>query len=125
MADRKSIVEIHRNGAWHQAAELVAYGADRCRFEYLPDYVFGNTGPWPVAHGLPLGLEPDRFVAGPSGQEVDRRPPAFVYDLVPQGRGRRYLLERLGLADSDNLVLPLALAGACNPIGCVRLTTGL
>lgn len=118
-------VELHRDGAWHAAAELIELGPDRCRFDYLPEYVFGTTDPWPVAHGLPLGLEPDRYVEGPTGKEADRTPPAFVYDLVPQGKGRKYLLERLKLTDSDNLVLPLVLAGAFNPIGCVRLSTAL
>lgn len=79
-----STIDIHRSGAWQPAATVQALGPDRCRFEYLPDYVFGHPDPWPVAMGVPLGFEPDRFVEGPTGREADRRPPSFLYDLVPQ-----------------------------------------
>ncbi len=59
------------------------------------------------------------------GLEPDRRPPAFVYDLVPQGRGRKFLLSCLKLEDSDEMVMPLVMAGAFNPIGCLRLDTAM
>lgn len=120
-----TVIQIHRDGAWTNAAELQALGPDKCRFEYLPEYVFSNEAPWPVALGLPIGIEPDRFVEGPTGMEADRRPPAFLFDLVPQGKGRKYLLEQLNLADSDNLILPLVMAGAFNPIGCLRFESAL
>ena len=121
-ASSSTVVEIHRNGVWYPAATLTALGADRCRFDYLPEYIFGSD-PRPVSLRLPLGYEPDRFIDGPTGRELDLRAPAFLYDLVPQGKGRKYLLERLELADADNLVLPLVMAGAFNPIGCLRLAS--
>ena len=117
-----TVIELHRNGVWHAAATLTALASDRCRFDYPPEYIFG-TDPWPVALRLPLGFEPDRFIDGLTGREPDRRAPAFLYDLVPQGRGRKLLLDRLNLADADNLVLPLVMVGAFNPIGCLRLTS--
>lgn len=117
-------IEIHVDGQWRPAATLQVYGAARCRFEYLPDYVFSDA-PQPVALGLPLGMAPDRFVDGPTGREPDRRPPAFLYDLVPQGKGRKYLLDQLSLSDGDDMVLPLVLAGAFNPIGNLRFTSAL
>lgn len=120
-----AIVQIHLRGEWHAAATVQALGSDRCRVEYLPEYVFGVDDPVPIASGLPLGLEPDRFVDGPTGQEIDRRASAFLYDLAPQGEGRKYLLQRLGLQDAENLVLPLVMAGAFNPIGCLRLDSAL
>lgn len=120
-----AIVQIHLRGEWHAAATVQALGSDRCRVEYLPEYVFGVDDPVPIASGLPLGLEPDRFVDGPTGQEVDRRASAFLYDLAPQGEGRKYLLQRLGLQNAENLVLPLVLAGAFNPIGCLRIDSAL
>jgi serine/threonine-protein kinase HipA len=120
-----AIVQIHLGGEWHAAATVQALGSDRCRVEYLPEYVFGVDDPVPIASGLPLGLEPDRFVDGPTGQEVDRRASAFLYDLAPQGEGRKCLLQRLGLQDAENLVLPLVMAGAFNPIGCLRLDSAL
>lgn len=72
-----------------------------------------------------IGYTPDTFVETASGQEPDRRPPAFFYDLVPQGRGRSYLLARLGQADSASLVMPLMMAGAFNPIGCPRFASAV
>jgi serine/threonine-protein kinase HipA len=118
-------IQIHRDGKWVPAAAIQAFGAEKCRFEYLPEYVFGEENPWPVALGLPIGIEPDRFVEGPTGREADRRPPAFLYDLVPQGKGRKYLLEQLKLQDSDTLIMPLVMAGAFNPIGCLRFESAL
>jgi serine/threonine-protein kinase HipA len=44
---------------------------------------------------------------------------------VPQGKGRQFLLKQPGLADSDSLVLPLLMAGAFNPIGCLRLQSAV
>jgi serine/threonine-protein kinase HipA len=120
-----AIVQIYLGGEWHAAATVQALGSDRCRVEYLPEYVFGVDDPVPIASGLPLGLEPDRFVDGPTGQEVDRRASAFLYDLAPQGEGRKYLLQRLGLQDAENLVLPLVMAGAFSPIGCLRFDSAL
>ena len=124
-ARETAIVQIHLRGEWHAAATVQALGSDRCRVEYLPEYVFGVDDPVPIASGLPLGLEPDRFVDGPTGQEVDRRASAFLYDLAPQGEGRKYLLQRLGLQDAENLVLPLVMAGAFSPIGCLRFDSAL
>lgn len=118
-------IQLHRDGQWIPAATIQAYGVDKCRVEYLAEYVFGDDDPWPVALGLPVGLEPEPLVEGPMGLEPDRRPPAFLYDLVPQGKGRRYLLEQLQLQDSDNLIMPLVMAGAFNPIGCLRFESAL
>ena len=120
----ETTIQIHRDGEWVPAATLRAYGADKCRFEYLAEYVFSDD-PWPVALGLPVGLESEPLVEGPTGLEPDRRPPSFLYDLVPQGMGRRYLLNQLQLQDGDNLIMPLVLAGAFNPIGCLRLESAL
>ena len=106
------------------AATIQPLGVDRCRFEYLPEYVFSDD-PWPVAIGLPVGLEPERLIEGPTGPEPDRRAPAFLYDLVPQGKGRKYLIELLHLQDSDSLIMPLVMAGAFNPIGCLRLDSAV
>ncbi|WPH12837.1 type II toxin-antitoxin system HipA family toxin [Variovorax paradoxus] len=124
-ARETTIVQIHLRGEWRAAATVQALGSNRCRVEYLPEYLFGVDDPVPIASGLPLELEPDRFVDGPTGQEVDRRASAFLYDLVPQGEGRKHLLQRLRLQDAENLVLPLVMAGAFNPIGSLRFDSAL
>ena len=106
-------IQIHRHGQWHPAASVEALGEDRARVDYLPEYIFSDD-PWPIALDLPVG-----FASMRAGD--DFRPPAFLYDLVPQGKGRKLLVQLLGVADHDGLVLPLVLAGAFNPIGALRI----
>jgi serine/threonine-protein kinase HipA len=119
-----SIVEIHHAGAWHAAGELRAIGANQAVFTYREDHVFGSQA-IPVSLALPVGLWPPAMTEGMLGPQPDQRPPSFVYDLVPQGRGRKFLLDTLQLPDSDDMVIPLVLTGAFNPIGCIRLNTAV
>ena len=119
-----AILEVHHAGAWHPAAQLQALGHNRVRFSYLDEYVFGDIH-LPVSFTLPVGLWPEPKVQGLMGLEPDHRPPAFLYDLVPQGKGRQVLLSALRLPDSDEMVMPLVMAGAFNPIGCLRLDTAV
>ena len=107
------LIEVHRHGEWHPAATLEPLGDDRARVDYLPEYIFSDD-PWPIALSLPVG-----FAAPRQGAELQA--PAFLYDLVPQGKGRRLLLQLLDRADHDALVLPLVLNGAFNPIGALRI----
>ncbi|BBO99492.1 phosphatidylinositol kinase [Sulfuriferula nivalis] len=51
--------------------------------------------------------------------------PSFLLDMVPQGNGRRFLIQQLGLIDSDDLILPLIQHGAFNPVGRLRLDTAV
>lgn len=112
------ILQIHRNGQWLPAATLEALADGRARVDYLPDYIFSDD-PMPVALDLPVGFQPPRL------DTVQRDTPPFLFDLVPQGRGRRMLLQLLGLADHDDLLLPLVTAGAFNPIGNLRIDTAV
>jgi len=52
---------------------------------------------------------------------TSRTLPAFLYDLVPQGAGRRFLLGELQSADGPDADFPLVRAGAFNPIGRIRV----
>lgn len=107
----ESIIEVYLNDAWVQAAELESLGIDQCRFNYLPEYVFSGE-PEPLAFNLTVGLEGYRG-----------RCPPFLYDLVPQGGGRTFLLSTLNLHDADEMVMPLVQHGAFNPIGRLRIDT--
>jgi serine/threonine-protein kinase HipA len=95
-----AIIEIHHAGSWHPAAQLHALSDNRVRFSYLDEYVFGDIS-LPVSLTLPVGLWPEPKVEGPMGLQPDHRPPSFLYDLVPQGKGRKFLLSELKLPDSD------------------------
>jgi len=112
----QSIIEIFRDGEWVPAVALQQLGPERCRLDYLTSYAFSQN-PLPISLTMPLTWNPDA--------QFDRRPPSFIYDLVPQGQGRRFLAKELGLDDSDHMVLPLVAAGAFNPIGALRLNTAV
>jgi serine/threonine-protein kinase HipA len=119
-----AIIEIHHAGSWHPAAQLHALSYNRVRFSYLDEYVFGDIS-LPVSLTLPVGLWPEPKVEGPMGLQPDHRPPSFLYDLVPQGKGRKFLLSELKLPDSDEMIMPLLMAGAFNPIGCLQINTAM
>jgi serine/threonine-protein kinase HipA len=125
MKRSRTTIEIFDRGQWLPAADLLSLGDDKCRLDYRAEYLFGEPNPLPIALGIPLGYEADHFESGANGSSIDRRPPSFLYDLVPQGKGRRHLVDRLQLADADSLVMPLLFAGAFNPIGCLRLASAV
>jgi serine/threonine-protein kinase HipA len=82
-------IEVHHAGAWHPAATLQALSYNRVRFHYLESYVFGDIA-LPVSLTFPVGLWPEPKIEGLMGLEPDCRPPVFLYDLVPQGRGEDF-----------------------------------
>ncbi len=114
-------IEIFLGNQWVAAASLQAYGDDRCRMEYLAPYIFGDQ-PAPLSLTMPVEFGREPMLADGS---PDRRPPPFLYDLVPQGRGRQLLVNLLARADSDDLVLPLLMTGAFNPIGRLRISSAV
>jgi serine/threonine-protein kinase HipA len=110
-------IEIFHEGQWLEAAQASfpdevrnGFRAAGCVFEYDLHYAFG-TAMLPVSLGFPV--DADRHVLSAW--------PAFLYDLVPQGNGRRFLLDRLQLPDAPASDLPLLCAGAFNPIGRLRI----
>jgi serine/threonine-protein kinase HipA len=110
-------IEIFHEDQWQEAAQASfsdvvrnGFRANDCVFEYDLDYAFGDAPP-PVSLAVPV--DADRHVL--------QAWPAFLYDLVPQGNGRRFLLDRLGLPDAQASDLPLQCAGAFNPIGRLRI----
>ena len=124
--NKKSIIQIHLNHSWVDAAEITDFGGGRCRFEYDTNYLFGD-GSLPVSLTMPLGFYDAQYLPKEGGalEALDYRLPAFLYDLVPQGRGRQFLSRILGLPDRDGVELPLLMAGAFNPIGALRLDTAV
>ena len=97
---QKTFIEIHCAGEWHAAAELTAFASNRMRVSYLDTYVFSGIGV-PVSLRLPVSITSEPMMDGLTGLELDRRPAPFLYDLVPQGKGRAYLLSKLNLAEAD------------------------
>jgi len=110
-------IEIFHDGQWLDAAQVhfsdvVRHGfrPNECVFEYDLHYVFGDAPP-PVSLVIPVD----------AGRHVRQTWPTFLYDLVPQGNGRKFLLDRLKLPDAQASDLPLLCAGAFNPIGRLRM----
>ena len=79
-------------------------------FEYDLDYAF-EVGVEPLSLRFPVTAEMQTL-----GQW-----PAFIFDLIPQGSGRQYLLGQLKLTDNAAANFPLMCAGAFNPIGRIRV----
>lgn len=115
----KCIIEIHHNGKWHQAAEIHHHNDYLATFEYLPIYQFGDIAK-PVSLNLPINTT--RLGVDDNGVPTC---PSFMFDLVPQGLGRRYLLKNINKPDGDAIDIPLAQIGAFNPIGNLRLDTAV
>lgn len=114
-----SVIELHTGAAWHPAAQL-SVGERVIRLEYLPDYVFGEAAE-PIALALPPTME---ILQAPLAPQTS--PLAFLWDLVPQGRGRQHLAGLLGISDQDPAHdLFLAQHGAFAPIGRLRLNTAV
>lgn len=108
--------QIFVNDQWLDCATLALRTAGRQRdlagsvFEYDLDYAFEAT-PEPVSLRLPVDANHRTFAHWP----------AFFYDLIPQGSGRKFLLGQLGLVDGPQADFALVRAGAFNPIGRVRV----
>jgi serine/threonine-protein kinase HipA len=110
-------IEIFHKGQWMEAAQAsfsdVVHNGFRpndCVFEYDLLYAFGEMPP-PVSLALPVDAD----------RHVRKSWPTFLYDLVPQGNGRKFLLDHLKLPDAQSSDLPLLCAGAFNPIGRLRI----
>lgn len=98
----KSTIQIFQHGRWVDASDIRAVDTATCRVEYRADYIFG---PYPerIALNLPVGYQPPRMVDWGIGRVEDLTPPSFLFDLVPQGKGRAFLCNALGLAQLRNL----------------------
>ena len=121
-----SIIQIFTQNAWVNAAEIIDLGNGKCRFDYCSDYIYGNHL-LPVSLAMPVGFYDVQYLPTEGGapETLDHRIPPFLYDLVPQGAGRKFLSNLLHLADSDGVELTLLKAGAFNPIGALRINTAV
>ncbi len=110
-------IEIFHDGRWLEAAQASfsdvvrnGFRPNDCVFEYDLPYAFGDAAA-PVSLVMPVDAD----------RHVRHTWPTFLYDLVPQGNGRRFLLGHLKLPDAQASDLPLLCAGAFNPIGRLRI----
>ncbi|MEF3082097.1 HipA domain-containing protein [Luteimonas sp. SMYT11W] len=115
-----SYIELFHEGTWHRAASLTVDDG-LVQFGYEASYVFGPLqNPPCVALSLPVELTRRTW----TDQAVT--PLAFLWDLVPQGRGRDHIAGLLNVpSDSSRQDLYLAQHGAFAPIGRLRLDTAV
>jgi serine/threonine-protein kinase HipA len=102
-------LQIFLADRWVDCAQIELNGG-LCQWNYLIDYAVEHTD-----SALSLAEPVDMDIR--SAQAM----PAFLYDLVPQGAGRRFLLGELELPDGADADFPLICAGAFNPVGRVRV----
>ncbi|WP_414450562.1 type II toxin-antitoxin system HipA family toxin [Burkholderia sp. 22PA0099] len=102
-------LQICLAGDWVDCAEI-EFDGGLCQWNYDVGYAIEHMH-------APISL------AAPVELDIHSNPtlPAFLYDVVPQGAGRRFLLSELVLADGPAADFPLLRAGAFNPIGRIRV----
>jgi serine/threonine-protein kinase HipA len=103
------ILQIFLDDRWVDCAQI-ELNDGICQWNHLVMYAIEHTD-------APLSL------AEPVDMDIHgaRTMPAFLYDLVPQGDGRRFLLGELTLPDGPDADFPLICAGAFNPVGRIRV----
>jgi serine/threonine-protein kinase HipA len=102
-------LQIFLDDRWIDCAEI-DFSGERCQWDYSVLYAVEHTD-------APLSLAEPVDTDIRMGETM----PAFLYDLVPQGGGRRFLLGELNLPDGPSADFPLVRAGAFNPIGRLRI----
>jgi len=102
-------LQIFVDADWVDCAQ-VELGNEACQWNYLVMYAVEHTyAPLSLAEPVEMDIRAARTM------------PAFLYDLVPQGAGRRFLLGEMQLADGPQSDFPLICAGAFNPVGRIRV----
>ncbi|WP_233831212.1 type II toxin-antitoxin system HipA family toxin [Paraburkholderia sp. ZP32-5] len=102
-------LQIFLDDSWIDCAQ-VDFDNKLCQWNYLVMYAVEHThAPLSLAEPVDMNIRTARTM------------PAFLYDLVPQGAGRRFLLGEMQLADGPDADFPLICAGAFNPVGRIRV----
>lgn len=106
--------EIFTRGEWLECCTVkvenpIIGGAGKATLDYETAYAFNEQAA--VSSLFPLSLDHQKLPHWPS----------FLFDLIPQGKGRHYLLGEMGIHDGRSADWPLLCAGAFNPIGRLRI----
>jgi len=103
------ILQIFLDDRWIDCAQI-GFDGDICQWNYPVVYAVEHPDtPLSLAESVDMDIRGSRTM------------PAFLYDLVPQGEGRRFLLGELKLPDGPGADFPLICAGAFNPVGRTRV----
>ncbi|MFM0286231.1 type II toxin-antitoxin system HipA family toxin [Paraburkholderia megapolitana] len=102
-------LQIFLDDRWVDCAEI-EFNGGLCQWNHLVAYALEHPdAPLSLAEPVDMDIRAARTM------------PAFLYDLVPQGAGRRFLLGQLQLPDGPDADFPLICAGAFNPVGRIRV----
>ena len=107
-------IEIFGQGRWRPCCLVETDTPEKgktspSRLTYLPDYI--KTETLPVSRHYPVRPEPYLLPHWPS----------FLFDLIPDGEGRDYLLYEHHLPDTAAINWQIMLLGAINPVGNLRI----
>ncbi|MGF6774042.1 serine/threonine-protein kinase HipA [Paraburkholderia sp. GAS199] len=102
-------LQIFLDGRWIDCAQ-VEFDGGLCHWNHLVEYALDHPDE-PVSLAEPVDMD----------IHTNASMPAFLYDLVPQGAGRHFLLGELKVADGPDADFPLICAGAFDPIGRIRV----
>lgn len=102
-------LQIFLDDRWVDCAQI-EFDGGLCQWNYHVMYAVEHTdAPLSLAEPVDMDIRTARTM------------PAFLYDLVPQGGGRRFLLGELQRPDGPEADFPLICAGAFNPVGRIRV----
>ncbi len=102
-------LQIFLDDRWVDCAQI-ELGGGLCQWNHLVTYAVEHAHePLSLAEPVDMDIRAARTL------------PAFLYDLVPQGAGRHFLLGELKLPDGPDADFPLIRAGAFNPVGRIRV----
>lgn len=111
-------LQTYLDGQWQDACELSFYEPEKGRhgrvsLEYNASYVAKNQSRLAARASMryPIDFFPHECEAWP----------AFLFDVMPMGAGRRYWLQRENLTDSAQQDLHLLRLGSRSPIGNLRI----
>lgn len=107
--------EIHIDGQWRECCTIeidkpALGGAGASRITYDSEFVRNHKNS-PASLCIPVIDDSTYFDQWTS----------FLFDLIPQGKGRKYLLGELNLQDGPAADWQLLCTGAFNPIGRLRV----
>jgi serine/threonine-protein kinase HipA len=102
-------LQIFLDDRWVDGAQI-EFNGGLCQWNHLITYAVEHPdAPLSLAEPVDMDIRSARAL------------PAFLYDLVPQGAGRSFLLGELKLPEGPDADFPLICAGAFNPVGRIRV----
>lgn len=115
-------LQLHVNGAWHDAGAVSLLGDEKAGWQARSYTAY--SADWALQHARQTDARAfsSSFAVDLKELELNHWP-VFLIDVLPQGYGRAELLRRLGISAlaQESADWRLLLAGAGNPVGNLRV----